>query len=97
MAFDGAADMVEKSEALTKAAEVQNDLRSIERAIAWGKRNTEGDGLLHGALTVAEACAVALHRSLEAVAGLTGEHFQTEDFALYSGGDDKPPPPPPEG
>lgn len=97
MAFDGVCEMVQKSEALEKAKEVRKDLRAIERAIAWGKRNAEGDTVLYGALTVAEACALALHRSLEAVAELTGDHFQTDEFHTYSGGDDKPPPPPPEG
>ena len=85
--------MTDKTEALAKAEEVRRHLRAIERAIAWGLARTEGNGLLFAALTVAKACAGSLHRALEAVAGLTGEHFQTEDFALYSGGhDDKPDP-----
>lgn len=84
--------MTDKAEALAKAEEVRGHLRAIERAIAWGLRNAEGDGLLYGALTVAKACVKALHVALETVAALTGEHFQTEDFALYSGGDDKPDP-----
>jgi hypothetical protein len=96
MALDGVI-MTEKAEALAKAEEVRGHLRAIERAIAWGLRNTEGNGLLYAALTVAKACAKALHVSLETVAQMTGEHFQTEDFALYSGGHDDKPDPPPEG
>lgn len=97
MAFDGAALMTNKAEALERAAEVRRHLRAIERSISWGLRNAEGDVLLYGALTVAKACVKALHSALEAVAGLVGEHFQTDEFQLYSGGDDKPDDePPPE-
>jgi hypothetical protein len=80
--------------------EARRDLRSLERIIAWGLRKAQGEINLplFGALTVAKACALALHRSLETVAVLAGDHFKTDEFTVYSGGDDKPddePPPPP--
>lgn len=100
--------MTLKQEVRDRAVEARRDLRSLERTIAWGKRKAEAEGsvVLFGALTVSMACAKALHRSLEAVMALSGDHFKTGEFAAFSGGDDKPddeppppppPPPPPEG
>jgi hypothetical protein len=96
--------MTTKQEVRDRAVEARRDLRSLERTIAWGKQKAEAEGnvVLYGALVTAGACAKALHRSLEAVMALAGDHFKTGDFAAFSGGDDKPddeppPPPPPPG
>lgn len=90
--------MPRHDEIVAKAGEARKALRTLERTIAWARRRAEAEGALmvYGSLTVAKACAEALHRSLEATAGLAGEHLQTGELAPFSGGNEKPDDEPPK-